>query len=256
MWKFSGEVKSICTICGYIKTTQIEDFTEECIDVSERQMGKESIYELKHQFDCSQCGNPISLCFQVSEYPIESLNIVINNSQGATTSGEPVFEYLREIYSARDLFDFYRAIEELIFALKTSPELMRELSSTEFDDVVSEIFRAKGFNVALTKRTRDGGKDIIAIHTDALGISNKYFIECKRYSEDNKVGVELVRALHGVKNTKDGPNKVILVTTSTFTSEAKKFAEHEAHSKWDITLADYYTLIDWLDGYKEGYSAL
>ena len=251
MWNFCGEVECTCKKCGYIETIQIEDFSVECIGVSEQQMGKESIYELMHEFDCYQCGNPISLSFEASEYPIECLNFVINKSKGATTSGEPDFEYLREIYSARNLPEFYRSIEDCISLLKSSPELLREISPTEFEQVVAEIFRAKGFKIDLTKRTRDGGKDIIAIHTDELGIRNKYFIECKRYSEDKKVGVAFVRELQGVKNTKNGPNKIIMVTTSTFTSAAKNFVEHEAASKWDITLADYNNLIDWLDGYKE-----
>ena len=56
MWKFCGEVECTCKKCGYIETTQIEDFSVECIDSSERQMGQESIYELMHEFDCYQCG--------------------------------------------------------------------------------------------------------------------------------------------------------------------------------------------------------
>lgn len=251
MWKFCGKVECTCKKCGCIETISIEDFSVECIGASERQMGKESIYDLIHEFHCYQCVNPISLSFEVSEYPIECLNFVINKSKGASTSGEPYFEYLLEIYCARDLLEFCRSIEDLISELKSSPELTRELTPTEFEQVVTELFRAKGFKVDLTKRTRDGGKDIIAIHTDKLRIKNKYFIECKRYSEDKKVGVALVRALHGLKNTKDGPNKIIIVTTSTFTSAAKNFVEHEAASKWDITLADFNTLIDWLDDYKD-----
>ncbi|SCX22744.1 Restriction endonuclease [Agrobacterium sp. DSM 25558] len=101
----------------------------------------------------------------------------------------------------------------------------------------------------LTKRTRDGGKDIIAISRDNFGVSLKYFVECKHYSEGNKVGVEVVRALHGVRNTKDGPNKTIIATTSSFTADAISFAETEATSRWDMTLADYNQIMDWIGGY-------
>ena len=251
MWKFCGEIEYTCEKCGDSELISVDDFSVECVGGSERGMGQENIYEISYELDCSECGNPISLSFEASEYPIELLNFVINNSTGAETSGEPDIEHLREIYSARDLIEFYESIEELITALKSSPDLMREISSREFEEVVTEIFRAKGFEVDLTQRTSDGGKDIIAIHTDSLGIRSKYFIECKRYAESNKVGVALVRALQGVKNTKDGPNKTILVTTSTFTSGAKKFVEHEASSKWDVTLAGYDTLVGWLNDYKK-----
>jgi HJR/Mrr/RecB family endonuclease len=250
MWKFCGEIEYTCGKCGDIESIPVDDFSLEYIGGSERGMGEENIYELSYDFDCPECDYLISLNFEASEYPIEFLNFVINNSKGAETSGEPGIEYLREIYSARDLLEFYESIKELITALKSSPDLMREITPREFEEVVTELFRAKGFEVDLTQRTSDGGKDIIAIHTDSLGIRSKYFIECKRYAEENKVGVALVRALQGVKNTKDGPNKTILVTTSTFTSGAKKFVEHEASSKWDVTLADYDMLVGWLNDYK------
>ena len=254
MWKFSGNIHYICSNCGDSADIPIDDFNIDCIGGDERPMGAESIYEVSYEFDCIKCAQPIALRFEVSEYPIECLNFIINNTSGARTTGEPEFEYLPEeieIYCAKDLRLLYDSIPELISALRNSPYRLRELTSREFEEVVAEVFRAKGYAVNLTKKTRDGGKDIIAIHTDAFGIQNKYFIECKHYAEDNKIGVEIVRALHGVKNTKDGPNKTILATTSTFTSDAKKFVENEIASKWDMTLADYDDIVKWLDDYQE-----
>ena len=251
MWGFTGEINYSCDNCGDSGVIPIEDFSIECTGCSDRGMGAENIYELIYEFECVQCNHDISLSFEVCEYPLEVFNFATNNSSGATTEGEPEFEYLREIYSAYDLLAFYESIPELISALRHSPELMREISPREFEEVVTEIFRAKGYEVDLTKRTSDGGKDIIAIHTDGLGIKSKYFIECKRYDEENKVGVALVRALQGVKNTKDGPNKTILVTTSSFTSGARDFVENQANSKWDMSLADFEDLVRWLNEYKE-----
>ncbi|WP_257969288.1 restriction endonuclease, partial [Vibrio parahaemolyticus] len=37
---------------------------------------------------------------------------------------------------------------------------MREITPREFEEVVSEIFRSKGYEVDLTQRTADGGKDV------------------------------------------------------------------------------------------------
>jgi len=250
VWRFDGIITYTCGNCGDSDEIPVEDFSIECTGGSERGMGAESVYELLYEFECPQCNHDISLSFDVSEYPIEVLNFVINNSSGATTEGEPEFEYLREIYTAEDLFALYESIPELIIALKSSPDLIRDITPREFEEVVAEIFIGKGFEVALTKRTRDGGKDIIAIHTDALGIKNKYFIECKRHAEDNTVGVDIVRGLQGVKNTKDGPNKTVIATTSFFTADAKKFVENEAASKWDMTLADFDDLVNWINEYK------
>lgn len=251
MWKFSGTIQYTCTICGDHGEIAVDDFDIECTGASERSMGIESIYGITYEFECTKCNEPISLAFEASEYPIESLSFVLNNSSGAQTVGEPGFEYLREIYSVEDVRQFYESIPELVSALKSSPYLLRDLSPREFEEVVAEVFRAKGFVVDLTKRTRDGGKDIIALHTDELGIRSKYFIECKHYADNHKVGVEIVRALYGVMNIKDGPNKTVLVTTSTFSSDAKGFVESEAASKWDITLADYDDILRWLSDYNE-----
>jgi len=249
VWEFAGIIKYVCDSCRDGDEIPIEDFSVDCVGGGERQMGKGNIYDLIYEFQCPNCAADISLNFQVSEYPVEVLNFTLDNSTGAQTDGKLEFEYIREIYSARDLFNLYESIEELITALKSNEYLLRELTPRKFEEVVAEVFRKKGFTVELTKRTRDGGKDIIAIHTDSLGISNKYFIECKCYSEESKVGVDVVRSLYGIRNTKDGPNKAIIVTTSTFTSDARKFVEKEASSSWDLSLVDRNQLIQWVDDY-------
>lgn len=250
MWEFSGSVEYVCDSCGASDEIPITDFTIECVGGSERQMGPENLYDVIYEFECTDCGADISLSFQVSEYPTEVLNFTLNNSTGAQTEGGPEFEYVREIYSARDLFNLHESIVELITALKADDQLLGEITPRQFEEIVAEVFKSKGYEVDLTKRTRDGGKDIIAIHTDSLGIRNKYFIECKCYSESNKISVDVVRALYGVKNTKDGPNKAIVVTTSTFTNDARKFVENEASSSWDLSLVDREQLLQWLNEYK------
>lgn len=250
MWKFSGIVEYECDVCGDSGEIPIEDFSVECVGGDERGMGPESLYDVIYEFECPGCDSDISLNFQVSEYPVEVLNFTLNISTGAQTEGGPEFEYLREIYSARDLFELHESISELISALQQDVSLLAELTPRQFEEIVAELFERKGFSVDLTKRTRDGGKDIIAIHCDAFGIKNKYFIECKHYSDSNKISVDVIRSLYGVKNTKEGPNKAILVTTSTFTPDARKFVQNEALSSWDLTLVDGQQFIEWLFEYQ------
>ncbi len=97
------------------------------------------------------------------------------------------------------------------------------------------FFSKYGFEVELTKRSRDGGRDIIAIQS-ILGIKSKFIIEFRCYSKENPVSVELVRSLHGVQMA-EGANKSILATTSRFTPDAIKFAPNktlqsgQCHSK-------------------------
>ena len=101
----------------------------------------------------------------------------------------------------------------------------------------------------IAQRTRDGGKDIIAISRNSLGIDTKFFIECKRYAKYNKVGVDIVRSLYGVHGTKSSPNKSILATTSTFTTGAIDFAQKEVKSEWERSLKDNKDIIQWIRDY-------
>ena len=64
-------------------------------------------------------------------------------------------------------------------------------------------------------------------------------IECKKYGNKHKVGVELVRSLLGVQTDRKA-NKAVLVTSSTFTRDAKEFADRQNQL---ITLIDINDLL-------------
>jgi hypothetical protein len=267
MWSFIGDISSSCDECSEVHVVPISDFNIESAgsEYHENGMGQENNYELSFEFDCTRCGSEIHLSFNATEYPLDVLSYVIDNTIGASCENEPSIEYLpdfEEIYLLpepklilpeeriiTDVSLLRSNIPELIRFLSQNPEQLHQISPREFEEIIAEIFRSKGFEVALTASTRDGGKDIIAVHRNELGIDTQYFIECKRYIHSNKVGVELIRSLHGVKNTRNGPNKVILATTSTFTSGAIDFAQNQATSEWDITLKDYYDILRWLKSY-------
>ncbi|MBE9502193.1 MAG: restriction endonuclease [Dehalococcoidia bacterium] len=136
--------------------------------------------------------------------------------------------------------------EELIRYLASHPRLLYNLDPRQFEKLVMEIFRDKGFDTELTPRTRDGGKDIHAVCSTSLGCS-LYVIECKRYESSRKVGVEAVRALYGVVE-KERVTKGIIVTTSSFTNDAIDFA---TPLKYRLSLRDYDVLTQWLAGYGD-----
>jgi len=72
-------------------------------------------------------------------------------------------------------------------------------------------------------------------------------VECKRYQEKTKVGVEMVRGLYGVK-TAEQYNQAILVTTSTFTKPAIDFVKP---LKFQLELKDYNDITEWCKSYKK-----
>jgi restriction endonuclease Mrr len=140
--------------------------------------------------------------------------------------------------------------DALIDELRRHPHLMRELQPRRFEELVAEMFERRGCKVRLTPATRDGGVDIYAVEQHAFGES-LYLIECKRYKENRKVGVEPVRGLYAVTES-ERATRGILVTTSFFTKDAIAFA---SPLEYRIALRDFDSLRQWLAEMKLGGAA-
>ena len=104
-------------------------------------------------------------------------------------------------------------------------ELMRREPSV-FERVVLELLYKMGYGqsrdaVIHTGRSNDGGIDGV-VSLDRLGLENVY-VQAKRYGVGNTVGAPKVRELIGSLST-HGATKGVLITTSTFTEEARRTA--------------------------------
>ena len=144
-------------------------------------------------------------------------------------------ESLIQVVSFLDsrLIDHYRA----------NPNELRLMDRRQFEELVAELFSGFGYTVELTKRTRDGGKDIIAVRRGEVDV--RYLIECKRPDPKNSIGVSTVRELLGVK-VDDGTMKAILATTGYFTKDARDFVEKH---RWELEARDFDAIKDWLARY-------
>jgi HJR/Mrr/RecB family endonuclease len=124
---------------------------------------------------------------------------------------------------------------------KKYPEKLYEINSRKFEELIASIFKDLGFDVELTKATRDGGQDIIASIKNSV-TSFLAYIECKRYAPDNKVGVGIIRNVAGVHYLRK-PCKSIIVTTSFFTKDAQEEAKLIENQ---LDLKDYNDIKSWL----------
>ena len=77
----------------------------------------------------------------------------------------------------------------------------------------------------MTKATRDGEKDIIAIKYNR-GKPIVFYVECKQYGRHRTVDVNIVRSLYGVQMSNQ-INKSVLVTTAHFSRDDKEYAEKQ-----------------------------
>lgn len=136
---------------------------------------------------------------------------------------------------------------ELIAYLAKHPKMMREMNPRKFEELLASIYKNLGYKTKLTPASKDGGFDILAAHRDDVG-QTLSIIEGKRYSADNKVGVEIVRGLYGVLEAKRA-TRGIVATTSFFTKGAIAFRDTVKHR---MGLADFDTLTKYLRDMSKG----
>ncbi len=94
---------------------------------------------------------------------------------------------------------------------------LKRMHPFKFEDYVAKLYKNMGYSVKQTKRTGDGGKDMIATKN-----GQTYFVECKRYSDP--VNVHKMRDFVGACVLGGKDIKGIYVTTSSFTNDAKSAA--------------------------------
>ncbi len=111
-------------------------------------------------------------------------------------------------------------IKHIITNVYNDHKQLFQVSPREFEEMIAELLLAQGFEVNLTKQTRDNGYDILAIKKIGLHEPLKFLVECKRY-KTQKVGVDIIRSFKEVINTENA-NRGIIVTTSYFTKDALK----------------------------------
>lgn len=142
-------------------------------------------------------------------------------SLGANVSASP-----DEMLAVKPFVDFdmvdKRFVEQddILSASESRPNLM-DLTPTEFEHLVSNLFQQLGLEAKLTRSSRDGGVDCVAFDNRPV-LGGKVVIQAKRYR--HTVGVAAVRDLYGTMQHEHA-NKGILVATSGYGPDAFEFAK-------------------------------
>ena len=141
-------------------------------------------------------------------------------SLGAGVSRNPT-----ELAPVRPVLEFDmvdpRFVEEtdIIGGLDIRPNLM-EMTPTEFEGLIQNLFSRMGLDTRQTRASRDGGVDCVAFDPRPI-MGGKVVIQAKRYK--HTVGVSAVRDLFGTLQN-EGASKGILVTTSGYGKASFDFA--------------------------------
>lgn len=254
-----GIAEISCNQCNHSFGVDAADLDIEQTGADERQMGAEIFYGGEVEVICPKCRNSIDITYEASEYPVGMPNYHETNARGGKVirgfSDIDVY-FDDELYSFDEesllympeekkiITELCSGISDLLHEINKDLEIIYAIDHREYEVLIAHIFSLHGFTVELTKKTRDGGRDIIAIRSD-LGIKSKYLIECKRYSMEHPINVELVRALYGVQ-MQEGANKSVLATTSRFTPDANTFAKKQNTTEWAMDLKDINDIRQWV----------
>lgn len=134
-------------------------------------------------------------------------------------------------------------------------QMVLEQTPQRFEKIVVDLLLAMGYGSSLdgagmvTKYSHDDGIDGI-IKEDKLGL-DKIFIQAKRYAVNNTIGKPMLHAFAGALDEQKAI-KGVFITTSSFSNEARKFAEVKTSKK--IVLIDGEELARYMIEYNIGVS--
>jgi restriction system protein len=103
---------------------------------------------------------------------------------------------------------------------QTGIDSLINLSWKDFEDLMAEAFRRQGYSVEETLGGgADGGIDLVLQRLD-----EKVLVQCKRW-KDKAIPVGIVRETFGLLKDDAAASAAKIVTTSSFTPDARKFAD-------------------------------
>ena len=103
-------------------------------------------------------------------------------------------------------------------------DVLLTLQPEQFEFLIAALYRALGYEVLVTQRSRDGGVDVEATRAEP-GARERVLIQCKLYA--GAVGVAPIRELRGIVAERQA-NKGTVIATGGFTRPARAFASHNA----------------------------
>jgi len=115
-------------------------------------------------------------------------------------------------------------------SLPTSKKEFRELDPYYFEQLIAVIWEKLGYDTTVRSGSHDRGIDVEARSDDKTELT---LIQAKRHRKSNKIGSQDVREYATLYQQKPDADDVIIVTTSSFTTEAKKLG-----NDLDVTLVD------------------
>lgn len=189
--------------------------------------------------------NPLKDVIEKMQYRTYDFSDLIKNFSDSDNEQDKDDSLIIEPSVKSIIIDTSYQIKDILFEIYMNNEKLYKISPREFEKVIAELLYNNGFEVELTKQTRDNGFDILALkHLDDLS-PIKYLVECKRFNPKRKIGVEIIRSFKEVIQTEQA-NKGLIVTTSYFSADALK---KQKETPYLLDYKDKDELINWVGQY-------
>lgn len=155
-----------CVRCGNVTTIPSEWFDYDSFSIGEYSMATRIQHDYICGIQCSSCGQQMSVEIHGYEYPIGGYEGKNYQLEGCEVIGD----FLLEMdYIPEQVLSVYEQI-------LNNWESVYDLESWEFEELVAEVFHRNGFDAVITKKTRDGGKDIVPLPRHLSLFSSEYSI--------------------------------------------------------------------------------
>ncbi len=133
---------------------------------------------------------------------------------------------------------------EIIDLVSRSPETIYEIDWRKWEEIIAAAYKQQGFEVTLTPRSNDKGRDVIAT-SHKLG-SVRFVEQVKAYRPGHVVTAEEVRAMVGVLTLEPNVSKGLVTTTSTFAPGILHDPEIARLMPYRLELKGRDALLEWL----------
>ncbi len=133
--------------------------------------------------------------------------------------------------------------------LQRNPDFLFQFDPRQFEVFVAASYDREGWDVELTPRSADGGRDVIATRNDFGSI--RIYDEVKRYSKGERVTAEKVRALSGVVYGHPNVSKGVVTTTAEFAPGVRTDPAIARFMPNRLELRDGERLIEWVKSLRD-----
>lgn len=137
-------------------------------------------------------------------------------------------------------FPWFKIIE----MMQRDPNVIYQLDWRQWEEIIAGAYKQQGFDVVLTPRSNDKGRDVIAT-SRGIGCI-RYFDQVKAYNPNRLVTADDVRALIGVLTVEANVSKGILTTTSDFAPGILQDENIKRLMPYRLELKPKDALLDWL----------